>query len=407
MNRIILVILSLLISLSAPAVRASDQETIALLKAQIEALSARLEKVEDQSEAQLRNKPIASQDYAAPTTAQPVVTAKPNWSDAIKLKGDFRYRHEAFDVDNNRDHHRQRVRARTALQAKVSDTVQVGFGLATGGSDPISTNQTLGDGSSSKGVVIDLAYVNWQSPVEGVAITAGKFKNPLHRVGGNGLIWDGDLNPEGFAVSVERGNFFASALGSWLDESSRDDDSFLLGGQIGIDQKIGSDSKVKLGLGYYNFLDSRGEPAFFNGNARGNQVDANGNYINGFELVEAFVEYTIPVGGGKLTLFGDFVQNLDADDFDTGFAVGAKLKKEAWQFGYTYQELEADAVLGTFTDSDFVGGGTDGEGHILQAGYALTNKISLRGTLFLNERNIDFGVEEDFTRLMLDIGFKY
>ena len=54
-----------------------------------------------------------------------------------------------------------------------------------------------------------------------------------------------------------------------------------------------------------------------------------------------------------------------------------------------------------------MGHGTDGEGHILQAGYALSKQIALRGTLFLNDRNVDFGTEEDFKRLMLDISFKY
>ncbi|MEQ8783996.1 MAG: putative porin, partial [Roseibium album] len=63
--------------------------------------------------------------------------------------------------------------------------------------------------------------------------------------------------------------------------------------------------------------------------------------------------------------------------------------------------------LGTFTDSDFIGGGTDGKGHIVSAGYALSERIALKGTLFFNKRNIDFGTEEDFKRLMLDISFKY
>ena len=39
-----------------------------------------------------------------------------------------------------------RIRARTELSARINDAVTVGFGLATGGDDPVSTNQTLGDG---------------------------------------------------------------------------------------------------------------------------------------------------------------------------------------------------------------------------------------------------------------------
>ena len=49
----------------------------------------------------------------------------------------------------------------------------------------------------------------------------------------------------------------------------------------------------------------------------------------------------------------------------------------------------------------------DGKGHILQASYALSKQIGLKGTFFLNDRNVDFGTEQDFKRLMLDISFKY
>ncbi len=113
------------------------------------------------------------------------------------------------------------------------------------------------------------------------------------------------------------------------------------------------------------------------------------------------------VGTGKLTLFADYVQNQGADDDDTGYALGTTYKISKWQLGYTYQDLEADAVLGTYTDSDFIGGGTDGEGHILHARYAINSKISLKSTLFINERGIDIGRGEQYKRLKLDVNFKY
>lgn len=299
------------------------------------------------------------------------------------------------------------MRARVVLTGKVSETVTAGFGLATGGSDPISTNQSFDDGSSSKGVVVDLAYINWKAPVEGMNVRAGKFKNPLLRAGGKSLIWDGDLNPEGVGVTYQKGNLFTNAIASWVDESSSDDDSFLIGGQFGAGFNVSDESDLIAGFGYYNFVDSRGEPAFFDGDSAGNQLNADGEYVSAFELVEGFVEYNVKLGDAKLTLFADYVQNLGADDYDQGYALGGKIKTDKWQTGYTYQDLEADAVLGTFSDSDFIGGGTDGKGHILTAGYAISKVISLRGTLFLNKRNVDFGSEEDFKRLMLDISVKY
>ena len=383
----------------------AHDEVVAQLVAEVKALTARLASVEGELREQQTG--IKTETYGAPIAVAPSAPAKASWTDSIKLKGDFRYRHEAFDVDDRRDRHRQRMRARVLVTGQVSDTITSGFGLATGDHSPVSTNQSFDDGFSSKNVVIDLAYINWQSPIDGLAIRAGKFKNPLHRAGGNGLIWDGDLNPEGVGLTFERGAIFANALASWVDESSSDDDSFLVGGQFGVQQNISDNGKITAGLGYYNYLDSEGEPAFFDGSAQGNQLNADGEYISGFELVEGFVEYKTKINQTELTLFADYVQNLDADDFDQGYAVGAKVKNGKWQARYTYQELEADAVLGTFTDSDFIGGGTDGEGHIISADYALSKRVGLRGTLFLNDRNIDFGNEEDFTRLMLDINFKY
>lgn len=387
---------------SASQAETSD-ELVRQLTAQIAELTARLEAVET---AQAK-KTVPTHTYAPPAATAQAVTQQSSWTDDIKLKGDFRYRHEAFDVDDRRDRHRQRVRARVGLTGKVAENVSAGFGLATGSSDPISTNQTLGDGSSSKGVVIDLAYVNWQTPLEGMAVRAGKFKNPLHRAGGNGLIWDGDLNPEGVGVTFARGNFFANGLASWVDESSSDDDSFLLGGQFGMNHEVSENGVLLAGAGYYNYLDSRGEVAFFDGSAAGNRLNAQGEYISDFELIEGFVEYQTRINATKVTFFADYVQNLGASDYDQGYALGAKLKNGDWQASYTYQDLEADAVLGTFTDSDFIGGGTDGKGHIVSAGYALSERIALKGTLFFNKRNIDFGTEEDFKRLMLDISFKY
>ena len=379
----------------------ATDEVIAALKAQVEALNARLAALEAET-TEIKTITVAAKP-AAPVDKKTAGCC----GDNITLKGDFRYRHEAFDVDNRRDRHRQRMRARVSATGKVSDTVTAGFGLATGGSDPISTNQTFGDASSSKGVVIDLAYITWKTPVEGLEVRAGKFKNPLHRAGGHGLVWDGDLNPEGLGLTYKKGALFANALGSWVDESSSDDDTFLIGGQFGVKQGAGDNGAIVAGIGYYNYLDAEGEPAFFDGSAMGNRLNPDGTYVSGFEIIEGFVEYAADLNDGKLTLFADYVQNLDADDFDQGWAAGAKFKKDKWQVGYTYQELEADAVLGTFSDSDFIGGGTDGEGHILSAGYSISKSISLKGTLFLNDRNIDFGTEEEYKRLMLDISFKY
>ena len=49
-----------------------------------------------------------------------------------------------------------------------------------------------------------------------------------------------------------------------------------------------------------------------------------------------------------------------------GATLGKAKDKGSWQFDYNYRDLEADAVVGAFSDSDFAGGGTGAEGHKLQ-----------------------------------------
>ena len=389
---------------------ATDDQVIDALRAQLSALTERLEALEALEAREPRSK-VSTQTYTSPQptslSGHPSVSSnEASWTKDIKLKGDFRYRHDAFDVENETDRHRQRIRARTELNAMINENVTVGFGLATGGDDPASTNQTLGDGSSSKNVALDLAYVNWTTPIDGLAVRGGKFKNPFHRAGGNGLIWDSDLRPEGAGLTFKRENFFVNALGLFIEEDSSGEDAVLIGGQFGINAAIG-DGELLAGAGYYNFTDTEGREVIYDGNPRGNRVNPDGTYLSGFELLEGFADYSFAIANSDVTLFANYVKNLDANDYDTGYALGAKVKQSRWQLGWAYQDLEADAVIGTLTDSDFIGGGTDGKGHILQASYALSKQIGLKGTFFLNDRNVDFGTEQDFKRLMLDISFKY
>ncbi|HNC98933.1 MAG TPA: putative porin, partial [Myxococcota bacterium] len=112
------------------------------------------------------------------------VNAVPEWLDRIKWEGDIRLRfqHDGFDssnaspfaldniltspgttgagIDNTTEaRERMRLRARLGLLAKVTDSVSAGFRLATGNSsDPVSTNQTLGNHYNKYSLVLDRAY---------------------------------------------------------------------------------------------------------------------------------------------------------------------------------------------------------------------------------------------------------
>jgi hypothetical protein len=397
MDRMLMILAVL--SFFAPPIHAEEQEvTIAALQAQLAQLAHRLEALESK-QSELISTGIAPSPIKV-TKRDPVLSG-------IKVKGDFRFRQESFEIDNRADRHRSRLRSRITMTAPVSEQVSIGFGLASGSSDPTSTNQSLGSVASSKGINLDLAYVKWQGAESGITVHAGKFKNPLQRVGGTGLIWDGDLRPEGVTAHFKRGSLFATGMGSWIDENKNETDLILLGGQIGSSFKLDNQIGVLMGLGYYNITGGEGAESLFGNSANENRLDSNGGYLNGFQSVEAFAELGFPMDKGKAILFANYVQNIEADDFDTGYSLGARVSANKWKFGWEYRELEADAVFATFADSDFIGGGTDGEGHILTTGYALSKKVSLNASLFLNDRNIDFGQEEAFKRLMLDLSVKH
>jgi len=382
---------------------ASETEVIAALQAQLAELSARLQTLESRSS-------IRQETYEAPTAA--VTSATPGWEDRIRLKGDFRYRHESIDAEfSDSKRHRNRIRARPAIVADVTDTVEVGFGVATGGDNPTSSNQTLGQAFTSKSVNLDLAYFNWSTPLDGFNLQGGKYKNPLHRTGGNGLLWDSDLRPEGFAATYKKGGFNIAAVMNWVTESSSDD-NFVLGGQVGWSTPIGDNNKLLIGAGYYDLGSVQGREVPLDGDPFGNSIDDEGRYLYGYEELELFGEFSFNVGDQPTMIFANYVENLDAPEFEKGWAIGGAMKfkhgRRPWQLAYAYQDLEADAVFGLFTDSDFIGGGTDGRGHILRGSYTLIKNVSLGGTLFINERGENnTGIAEGYNRLMLDVEFKY
>ena len=203
-------------------------------KAQFAAMSERLNELEAENQ-QLRASYIKVEDLEA-TNAEVAALKSQNkatsWAESIKWKGDFRYRYEDIQEDGRDDRDRNRIRARAALIAKPTPTTEVGLGLASGGDDPVSTNQTLGGGGSTKDVRLDLGYLRWTG-VENTFITAGKFKNPYYVEQKSSLIWDGDFRPEGIAAGWQGDTFFAIAEYSFIESDSRNDDDGIWGAQVG------------------------------------------------------------------------------------------------------------------------------------------------------------------------------
>ena len=233
----------------------------------------------------------------------------PGWLNRIKISGDVRVRgeEEIYDDDNaitpyidyaefndngpftsadfgnapvgeqgfintTENRTRQRVRLRLNLDAQVNEEFSVGVRISTGNTrNPVSLNQTLGDSSSPKDVVIDRAFIEYNAPGERdwLTVTAGRFANPWYSTE---LVWDNDLNFEGLAGTLRwplnfggDAGLYSQSLGNKeifitmgafpLEEFERSSnlDRWLFGGQIGGSWVFSNQSKVTLAAAYYDF----------------------------------------------------------------------------------------------------------------------------------------------------------
>ncbi len=335
-----------------------------------------------------------------------------SWAERMRWKGDFRYRYENIKVDGTDSRNRNRIRARINLDADVSETVQVGLGLASGGEDPVSSNQTLGGGGSTKDFRLDLAYFDW-SGLADTHILGGKVRNFFARGGNNSLMWDVDWRPEGIGANWNNGIFFARGMGSLIESDSNKEREFAWIAQAGMNFKPGDGTEVRIGATYAHY-DPAGSGSLFGDDDDffGNSFDPDTlTYLYNYHEIEAFAEFTFDLFDRPLMLFADYVTNTAVDENDSGYALGFKYGKisgkGSWDISYLYEKLEADAVLGLLTDSDFGGGGTDVKGSIFKGTWAFHENWNAKFTYFLNKFDLASGKPRDFDRLQLDLNFKY
>ncbi len=336
--------------------------------------------------------------------------AAKSWTDTVALSGDFRLRWEGIYEDERDDRERGRFRLRFGFKAEVAEDIRLIVRLATGGGDPVSTNQTVGDGLAGKDITLDRAYVDWKIN-DNLALFGGKMKNPFLRVGGTSLVWDSDLNPEGVVATFNSGMFFGNLGWLVVAEDSAAEDVFIYAAQAGLKFNLGDNGSLTTGVGYFDYTDVAGAVPFFQEQAKGNSVDANGNYLFDYSILELYAEYKKQFMDLPLTIYAEWTHNTEVDFEDTAYTIGVKLgsskRQGDMQFSYAYRDTEADALIGTFTDSDFAGGNTDSNGHFIKANYLLRENVVLGVGLIIAKLGKFAGNERDYDRIMLDIEFRF
>ncbi len=336
------------------------------------------------------------------------------WASKVRLTGDMRNRYEHISTDDQQDRSRARLRYRLGVIANPIEQIEVGAGLASGSADPRSSNQTFSDTFSSKSINLDYAYTQVSTALGSgnAKAVAGKFKFGDYLWMTDDLLWDSDITPEGvsidYAVDSGLGKTFANA-GVWVlgEFGNNSNDPYVVYGQLG--QKFGADDLFATIAGtYYSFSDIR--PGTTGGLRGGNigTFSAGTNTDHRFDVVTLNAE----LGSKRLfgsewtgSLFGSYVNNTDTSSSqDTGFSLGANLGKGPLSFKYLYANLDSNAFLDIFPDSDRFGGATDVRSHELEVAYKIHKNVTLSVDYYHSERK-SLGIDQDL--LQTDISVKF
>ncbi len=326
----------------------------------------------------------------------------------FNFSGDIRVRYEPFFQEGAADRNRERIRARFNLTGKLSDEISGGISLATGSlDDPVSTNQTFTGFLNRKNFGLDKAFITYKPKFASfLRLDAGKFVYPWYRTA---LTFDSDVNPEGFAETLSFDvkspvlkNVTLVGFQLPINEVSSGPDSFILGGQIQAQFRISS----KVRLGFYgtgiNFL--RADPiavAFGNGSLKPSLPNSNTFVRNGsgtvigyatkFAYLDAIAKLEIDTTPRFPTMIQfDFVNNVRGSRERSGYwtevAIGKQKEAKDLQFTYGYIQIEKDAVIGAFNESD-LRSSTNVIDHMLKVGYMFKGNLTGQFTAWIGKLN--------------------
>ena len=428
----------LLLAMSVPASAAVDAKLLDMLKANGSITNAQYGELQAELARDQKDQQIARQAQQE-TNEQIAATAKKTdtlsafdqklaWAAKTQFKGDVRFRQETIKndgVSNNRDSDRQRIRARLGAYTEINPQVDTGIRIATGSSDDArSTNQDLNNYFDKKSIWLDQGYVDYHpDAIKNLHLVAGKM--PQQWVSMGDIIWDSDISPEGLAVTYKyplggSTELFGSAGHYTLKDNVDGEgvqfkhDLRLYAGQLGARFAITDNLKMTLGgsLYAYDNDDSSACPTTgavtapcalaVNGNSPGEQ----------FKLYEGFGQLDIGGLPMPLSLYGQYVHNAEAsNNQDTGWLAGVKTKIYGFGLDYNYRDVQQNAVVGAFTDSDFANGFTGSRGSKLKVSYELDKNFTLGATYFMansDYTNASVNLKDsDINTLQLDAEAKF
>lgn len=332
------------------------------------------------------------------------------------FSGDIRLRYEPFFGGGATtspppiSRQRARYRLRFNVNAKFSDEITGGFTAASGDAfDPISTNQTFGDWFQRKPFGIDKAFVQYNPKYfKPLTLVAGKFAYTWYRTE---MTLDNDLNPEGFSQILsfetkkpvlERITLVGFQLP--IREVSNALDTFMNGGQFQVYWKLGSRLRLGTYAGFYDFTRSDRIRAAQSGGTLTGSTNSNAatasQFASKFGILDLIARADVDTGRARwpLMLQVNFASNTRAcgnlsnitgtpPACDPGqrsawwgeAQVGQTREARDVSFGYTYINIEREAVLAPFNFSD-LRQPTNVKTHRIVFGYQAWRNVTLNYT---------------------------
>ncbi|KJZ41183.1 putative porin [Pseudomonas fluorescens] len=428
----------LLLAMSVPASAAVDAKLLDMLKANGSISPAQYTELQSELAKDQKDQQIARQAQQE-TNEQIAATAKKTdtlsafdqklaWAAKTQFKGDVRFREETVHNDgvpNNKDQDRQRIRARLGAYSEINPQVDTGIRIATGSNDDArSTNQDLNNYFDKKSIWLDQGYVDYHpDAIKNLHLIGGKMSQPWVSMGD--IIWDSDINPEGLAATYKyplggSTELFGSAGHYTLKDNVDGEgvqfkhDLRLYAGQLGARFAITDSMKMTLGGSIYSYDNDKNSACPTTGTVTAPcALAVNGNSPNEtFKLYEGFGQLDFSNLPVPLSLYGQYVNNKDAsNDQDTGWLAGVKSKIYGFAVDYNYRDVQRNAVVGAFTDSDFANGYTGSRGSKLKVSYELDKNFNLGATYFMatsDQTNASINKKDsDINTLQLDAEAKF
>lgn len=273
----------------------------------------------------------------------------------LRLTGDFRLRYQRTTLPFDAPTQNLGVlRGRLLASYRLTDTLDLGGRIGTGDPENPRTNDvTLGDFAHKLDLTLDRAYLALKA--RRLTLLGGRFANPFFT---SELVWDGDVNPQGLAASVDLPELGCVAprltgMAFLISAQTAGDDSHMLGVQASGRCPMGRSWEATAALSY---LDHH-LTGISAGDVRGNRLTEDRSaYLSDFDLVDLLGQLTFRGLGPRwpVSLTLHFVHNAGAalaDDsgFNVELRVGSGQARGAMVAQYAYARVDRDAVLAAFS----------------------------------------------------------